>query len=297
MYLSRLKGRIRLHSDGQLNRTQRAAGVVAALRKIIKRPATELRHRDPYQLLVSVVLSAQCTDERINLVTPGLFREFPTVFDMAGVGPEEILTWIRSVTYPNSKSRYLSQLSRMIVDEFGGVVPGSVNELTKLPGVGNKTAQVVASVAFGVPTLAVDTHIFRVSNRLGLVRRDATTPLLVERGLKSLFPQDEWGEIHHLLILHGRYTCTARKPSCTECVAAPFCSYRTKLDRLPDSRPGLDPSRGKFFCATRGHYFDESDMVTDRNGVEQASCPRCGSMNVFLSKSGITARRIKDYRV
>ncbi len=280
-----------------MNRSQCAADVVEALRKIIKRPTTELRHVDPYQLLVAVVLSAQCTDERVNLVTPDLFRAFPTVKDMGGVESEEILPFIRSISYPNSKSRHLSGLSRMIVNDFGGAIPETVRELKTLPGVGQKTAQVVASVAFGVPTLAVDTHIFRVSNRIGLVRADAATPDRVERSLKRLFPRDDWGEVHHLLILHGRYTCTARKPACRECVVSSYCAYKEKLDRLPAPLEGLDPSRGRFFCATRRHYFDDSDLVTDRSGVEQVSCPRCGSMNVFLSKSGETTRRIKDYRV
>ncbi|MCH8276851.1 MAG: endonuclease III [Bacteroidetes bacterium] len=280
-----------------MNRSQCAADVVEALRKIIKRPTTELRHVDPYQLLVAVVLSAQCTDERVNLVTPDLFRAFPTVKDMGRVESEEILPFIRSISYPNSKSRHLSGLSRMIVNDFGGAIPETVRELKTLPGVGQKTAQVVASVAFGVPTLAVDTHIFRVSNRIGLVRDDAATPDRVERSLKRLFPRDDWGEVHHLLILHGRYTCTARKPACRECVVSSCCAYKEKLDRLPAPLEGLDPSRGRFFCATRRHYFDDSDLVTDRSGVEQVSCPRCGSMNVFLSKSGETVRRIKDYRV
>ncbi len=280
-----------------MSRSRRAACAFESLRKVIPAPETELEYADHWQLLVAVVLSAQCTDARVNQVTPTLFEQFPDVQSMARAVPEEIFPWIRSISYPNNKSKHLAGAARLVVNDFGGRVPGTVAELVELPGVGRKTAQVVASVAFGVPTLAVDTHVFRVANRIGLVREDAVTPEKVERQLKRLLPAETWGEAHHLLILHGRYTCTARSPACDSCAASHCCSYKEELDKLPQPLPDLDSNRAKYFCKTRGHYFDDPDRVTDRSGVEQISCPRCGSMNVFLSKSGISTKRIKDYRV
>lgn len=248
-------------------------------------------------MLVAVILSAQCTDARVNQVTPSLFERFPTMHDMARVGHEQVFPFIRSISYPNNKSKHLVGSARMLVDEFEGSVPQTVDELVRLPGVGRKTAQVVASVAFHVPTLAVDTHVFRVANRIGLVTEKATTPDKVEKQLKRLLPPEEWGEAHHLLILHGRYACTARSPQCDSCVASGCCEYKKQLDRLPPPREGLDRRKGTYFCATRSHYFDVPDRVTDRNGVEQIFCPKCGSMNVFLTKSGSTTKQVKDFRV
>lgn len=267
------------------------------MREVIPAPETELEYRDPWQLLVAVILSAQCTDARVNQVTPSLFERFPTANDMAAVTSEEIFPFIRSVSYPNNKSKHLVGSANLLVDEFNGRVPETVDELVRLPGVGRKTAQVVASVAFDVPTLAVDTHVFRVANRIGLVTQEATTPDKVEKQLKRLLPPEDWGEAHHLLILHGRYHCTARSPQCKTCVAAHCCNYKERLDRLPSPLQGLDRRKGKFFCATSSHYFDDPDQVTDRAGVEQISCPRCGSMNVFLSKTGQTTKQVKDFRV
>lgn len=267
------------------------------MRQVIPAPETELDYRDPWQLLVAVILSAQCTDARVNQVTPSLFKRFPTVQDMAAVTHEAVFPLIQSISYPNNKSKHLVGSANLLVDEFDGLVPETVDELVRLPGVGRKTAQVVASVAFNVPTLAVDTHVFRVANRIGLVTENATTPDRVERQLKRLLPAEEWGEAHHLLILHGRYHCTARSPQCDSCVASPCCEYKDRLDRLPPPIQGLDRRKGSYYCATRNHYFDTPDQVTDRSGVEQVSCPRCGSMNVFLSKTGKTTKQVKDYRV
>lgn len=280
-----------------MSRRRRAEQVFDALRKVIPAPETELEYRDPWQLLVAVILSAQCTDARVNQVTPRLFEQFPDVEAMAGVSSDDIFPFIRSISYPNNKAKHLAGSATLLVEEFGGQVPKTVDELVRLPGVGRKTAQVVASVAFDVPTLAVDTHVFRVANRIGIVRDDATTPEKVERQLKRLLPEEEWGEAHHLLILHGRYTCTARSPKCASCVASPHCAYKEALDGLPAPRTGLNASKGAYWCATRKHYFDDPDQVTDRNGVEQVSCPRCGSMNVFMTKSGQTTKQVKDFRV
>ena len=280
-----------------MSRTRRAERVLEALGKVIPAPETELLHENPYELLVAVVLSAQCTDARVNQVTPAFYEAYPDAHALADAEPDDVFPLISSISYPNNKSKHLVGAARMIADEFGGSVPTTVEELKRLPGVGQKTAQVVASVAFGRPTLAVDTHVFRVANRIGLVREDATTPSKVERQLKRILDRKDWGEAHHLLILHGRYTCTARSPRCRECVVSTWCKTYDRIQKLPASLDGLDPSLGRYFCKTRGHYFDDPDQVSDRHGTNQISCPRCGSMNVFHTKTGETTKRVRDYRV
>jgi endonuclease-3 len=254
-------------------------------------------YEDPFELLVAVVLSAQCTDERVNKVTPALFEAYPTAEAMAAAEPEDVYPLIKSISYPNNKSKHLVGAARMLRDDFDGQVPDRVEDLRKLPGVGQKTAQVVSAVAFGQDALAVDTHVFRVANRIGLVKEDATTPARVEKQLKDLLPKETWRDAHHLLILHGRYTCTARNPACETCTVSAWCKTWERMQQLPDPKPGLDTSRGTYFCATRNHYFDDPDRVTDRHGTEQISCPRCGSMNVFLTRTGESTKRVRDYRV
>ena len=279
-----------------MNRTERAAFAIEALRTEIPEPETELHYVDPFQLTVAVVLSAQCTDERVNKVTPALFRAFPTVELLAKAEPEDVFPFIQSVSYPNNKSRHLVGLARRIVSEFDGDVPRDMKDLMSLPGVGRKTAQVVVSVAFEADALPVDTHVFRVANRIGLVK-DATTPLKVERQLKRILPRDAWSEGHHLLILHGRYRCTARSPRCDDCPVLPACRYGAERAALPPRRNDLDPKKGRYFCGTRRHYFDEPDVTSDRYGAPQLCCPRCGSMNVFNTKTGETTKRVRDYRI
>ncbi len=279
-----------------MNRRRRVQQTIAALRDVIPVPETELIHDNPYQLIVSVILSAQCTDERVNLVTPALFDAFPTIWDLARAEAADVYPYIKSVTFPNNKSKHLVSMARKAVDEYGGRVPESVPELTSLQGVGRKTAQVVLAVAFGRPALAVDTHVFRVANRIGLVK-NADTPLKVERQLKRAVPKEQWGEAHHLLILHGRYTCTARNPSCDRCPVKPICLHHERLKRLPDAVSGLNAKKGKYYCKTRGHYFSDADRHTDRFGTEQICCPSCGSMNVFHTGSGESAKKVRDFRV
>jgi endonuclease-3 len=262
---------------------------------MIPSPETELEYVDPFQLLVAVILSAQCTDERVNMVTPELFDAYPDAGSMAEAEPEHIFPFIRSVTYPNNKSKHLVGAARTIVHDFNGNVPDDVPDLVKLPGVGRKTAQVVASVVFDRDALPVDTHVFRVANRIGITR-DASTPLAVERQLKKTIPKEEWSEAHHLLILHGRYTCIARKPDCPSCQASDACLYFERLQRLPEAIPGLDPKLGKYNCATCGRYFSILKERKDRYGTTQAACPTCKSMNVFESKSGKTTKRVQDFR-
>lgn len=185
---------------------------------------TELNYSNPYELLVAVILSAQCTDKRINQVTPALFQRFPDVQALASADADEIFPYIRSVSYPNNKAKHLAGMGKMLLEVFGGEVPSDINELQKLPGVGRKTANVIASVVFDAPAIAVDTHVFRVANRIGLTTR-ATTPLAVEKQLVEYLPQNTLAIAHHWLILHGRYICVARSPKCKICPLTWFCKY------------------------------------------------------------------------
>lgn len=189
---------------------------------------TELEYTDPYELIVSVILSAQCTDKRVNMTTPALFKKFPTAHSLANSTPEEVFPLIRSISYPNNKAKHLVGMAKMLVNEFGGVVPSDVEELQKLPGVGRKTANVVASVVYQKPTMAVDTHVFRVSARIGLTV-NAKSPLQTEMQLIKYIPEDKIAIAHHWLILHGRYVCVARKPKCGECGIKTFCKYYDKI--------------------------------------------------------------------
>lgn len=189
---------------------------------------TELQYESPFQLLVAVVLSAQCTDKRINLVTPTLFRDFPTPAHLAASHFDELFPYIKTVSYPNNKTKHLLGLGKMLVEDFGGEVPETVAELVKLPGVGRKTANVITSVVWNQPNMAVDTHVFRVSKRLGLVTLSAKTPLEVEKQLIRHIPKEYVHTAHHWLILHGRYTCLARRPKCEECTLTHFCRYFEK---------------------------------------------------------------------
>ncbi len=185
---------------------------------------TELQYENPYQLLVAVILSAQCTDKRINQVTPELFKRFPNPETLSASTPEEVFNYIRSVSYPNNKSKHLVGMAQKLVAEFNSVVPSEIEALQTMPGVGRKTANVIASVIFNAPAMAVDTHVFRVSNRLGLTR-NAKTPLAVEKQLVNYLPKDKIHIAHHWLILHGRYTCLARNPKCQICPLTAVCNY------------------------------------------------------------------------
>ena len=188
---------------------------------------TELHYSNPFELLIAVILSAQCTDKRINQVTPALFERYPTPESLAESSVEEVFSYIRSVSYPNNKAKHLVGMAQKLLSEFNGIVPEKVEELVKLPGVGRKTANVISSVVYDKPAMAVDTHVFRVSNRLGLTTR-ATTPLAVEKQLVKFLPIDTIKIAHHWLILHGRYICLARRPKCEECPITHFCKYFEK---------------------------------------------------------------------
>ena len=188
--------------------------------------ASELHYENAYQLLVAVILSAQCTDKRVNMVTTDFFKQYPTPQDLQKAAVEDIYNLIRTVSYPNNKSKHLQGMAKVLVDDFQGVVPDTVEELQKLPGVGRKTANVIASVIFNKPTMAVDTHVFRVSARIGLTT-NAKNPLQTEKQLVNYFSEDIIPLAHHWLILHGRYVCTARKPKCNECGITEVCGYYT----------------------------------------------------------------------
>src|SRR6201985_3386538 len=187
-------------------------------------PVTELHYENPFQLLIAVILSAQCTDKRINQVTPALFERFTTPEELAASTPEEVFTYIRSVSYPNNKAKHLVGMAKMLVEQFNSEVPSDLNDLQKLPGVGRKTANVIASVVFDLPAIAVDTHVFRVANRIGLTT-NARTPLAVEKQLVEYLPEQTLAIAHHWLILHGRYICVARNPKCEICPISWFCKY------------------------------------------------------------------------
>ncbi len=184
---------------------------------------TELHYQDPFQLLVAVILSAQCTDKRVNLITPPLFVDYPTAEAMAQATPELIFEYIKSVSYPNNKAKHLVGMAQMLLRDFHGEVPGTMEELIKLPGVGRKTANVIQAVVFNKAAMAVDTHVFRVSHRIGLVSKKCTTPFAVEKELMKFIPHEIIPTAHHWLILHGRYVCTARNPKCMECGLKEYC--------------------------------------------------------------------------
>ena len=185
---------------------------------------TELHYTNPYELIVAVILSAQCTDKRVNLITPEFFKQFPDAETLAVSTPEAVFEVIRSCTYPNNKAKHLVGMAAMLVSDFEGKVPDNIEDLQKLPGVGRKTANVVASVVYNLPALAVDTHVFRVSARIGLTS-GAKTPLETEKQLLQYIPENLLSIAHHWLILHGRYVCMARKPDCEHCGISKFCKY------------------------------------------------------------------------
>ena len=206
-----------------MNKKERYAYILEYFRQEMPEVQTELEFGSIFQLLVAVILSAQCTDKRINQVTPYLFRRFPDAKTMAEADVEDILEYIRSVSYPNAKADHLSKMSRILVEQHQGEVPADMNQLLDLPGVGRKTANVIQSVAFGKSTMAVDTHVFRVSHRLGLVSQTADTPYKVELELVKHIPSEDIPRAHHWLLLHGRYVCTSRRPHCEHCALSGIC--------------------------------------------------------------------------
>ncbi len=206
--------------------------VLSYFRELHPEVTTELEFGSVFQLLVAVVLSAQCTDKRVNQVTPELFAHYPNAQAMAGADESEIYEYVKSVSYPNAKARHLVELSRMLVDEYGGEVPNDFDALLRLPGVGRKTANVMQAVAFGQSAMPVDTHVYRVSHRLGLVPSTADTPLKVEKMLVKHIPAEDLARAHHWLLLHGRYVCTSRKPHCDKCELSNICPKKIENSKL-----------------------------------------------------------------
>lgn len=203
---------------------ERYKGVIEWFQKNMPVAETELHYKNPFQLLVAVILSAQCTDKRINMVTPALFDAYPSPEAMAKASVDDIYEYIKSVTFPNNKAKSLVGMANALVDLYGGEVPSDMESLVKIPGVGRKTANVILSVIFNKAAMAVDTHVFRVSNRIGLTN-DSPNPLVTEKTLLKHIPSALVGKAHHWLILHGRYVCMARKPKCMECGISPYCKY------------------------------------------------------------------------
>lgn len=189
---------------------------------------SELHFQDAYQLLVATILAAQCTDKRVNMVTPQLFSAYPTVRDLSNATEDKILTFIKSISYPNNKAKHLVAMGRMVVSKFNGEIPNNLRDLVSLPGVGRKTANVVLAFAFAQPAMPVDTHVFRVAHRLGLVSDKAKTPEMVEKQLVDQVPVQYLCKMHHWLLLHGRYVCLARKPQCYQCPLSDICSSKNK---------------------------------------------------------------------
>ncbi len=211
-----------------MTKKERFKHVIAWFQENMPVAETELDYTNPYELLVAVILSAQCTDKRVNQLTPALFEKYPDVFALSEATSDDIFEFIRSCSYPNNKAKHLAGMARMLVDDFQGEVPDDMNELQKLPGVGRKTANVIVSVVFDKPAMAVDTHVFRVSERIGLTYR-SKTPLETEKQLVAEIPEKLLPIAHHWLILHGRYVCLARKPKCAKCGLQEYCKYFQKI--------------------------------------------------------------------
>lgn len=209
---------------------ERYAGVIGHFMAEKPEPQTELTYRNPYELLVAVILSAQCTDKRVNMITPPLFEAYPTPQALAEASADDIFGYIRSCSYPNNKTRSLMGMARTLVERFGGEVPSTIDELLTIPGVGRKTANVILAVVYDKPAMAVDTHVFRVSERIGLTT-GSRSPLQTEQQLMKHIPRELVTRAHHWLILHGRYVCKARRPECMECGVRPWCRHYQQLTR------------------------------------------------------------------
>ena len=219
-----------------MTKKERYAYVIDWFQRNMPEAETELNYGNPYELLVAVILSAQCTDKRVNMVTPGLFKKFPTPQKLAKAGFDDVEPYIRSISFANNKTRHLIGMAQMLMDKYNGEVPDTIEQLTELPGVGRKTANVIVSVVFGKPGMAVDTHVFRVSARIGLTT-NAKTPLQTEEQLVANIPEELLPIAHHWLILHGRYICIARRPKCEACGLKPACKfYKTDMKAIVEGK-------------------------------------------------------------
>ncbi len=214
-----------------MKKQERYKGVIDYFLEHVPVAETELYYENPFQLLVAVILSAQCTDKRVNLTTPSIFKKYPTPQKMAKASFDDLFPLIKSISYPNNKTKHLIGMSQLLLDNFKGEVPMTIQELVTLPGVGRKTANVITSVIDQQPNMAVDTHVYRVSRRIGLVPQTATTPLAVEKELIKNIPSELVHKAHHWLILHGRYACLARSPKCDQCGIQSYCKYYQKMNK------------------------------------------------------------------
>ncbi len=215
-----------------MKKQARYQGVIDYFLANVPEAETELTYDNPFQLLVAVILSAQCTDKRVNLTTPGIFKKYPNPATMSKASFDDLFSLVRSISYPNNKTKHLIGMSQLLMDAFNGAVPMTIEDLVKLPGVGRKTANVITSVIDQQPNMAVDTHVFRVSRRIGLVPMTAKTPLAVEKGLIKNIPSELVHKAHHWLILHGRYTCLARSPKCNTCSITEFCKFYAATNKI-----------------------------------------------------------------
>jgi endonuclease-3 len=207
-----------------MTKQERYKAIIAWFEENMPEVATELHYISPFQLLIATMLAAQCTDKRVNMITPALFEAFPTPEVLAASNKETVFEYIKGISYPNSKAKHLVEMAQLLVRDYQGQVPSKMEDLLKLPGVGRKTANVISSIIFDIPALAVDTHVFRVSNRIGLTD-NSKTPLETEKELTKYIPKKLWSKAHHWLILHGRYVCIARKPLCENCGLKNYCKY------------------------------------------------------------------------
>ena len=223
-----------------MRKKERYERIVAWFRENRPVAETELHYSNPFELLIAVILSAQCTDKRVNLITPPLFRDFPTPEALAATTPEVVYEYIRSVSYPNNKAKHLVGMAQMLVREFQSEVPDTLEQLVRLPGVGRKTANVIQSVVFNKAAMAVDTHVFRISHRLGLVSDKCTTPLSVEKELVKYIPASDIPIAHHWLILHGRYVCQARSPQCDNCGLQMMCKFHERQYKVTLEREKME---------------------------------------------------------
>jgi endonuclease III len=208
-----------------MTRKERYSFIIDWFEKNMPVAETELEYEDPYELIVAVILSAQCTDKRVNMTTPAIFKKYPTVVALSKATFDELFPFIKSISYPNNKTKHLIGMANKVVNEFNGQIPMTVDELMELPGVGRKTANVITSVVDKQPNMAVDTHVFRVSKRIGLVTQTANSPFAVEKELVKNIPESLIHKAHHWLILHGRYICVARNPKCEQCGLRPACRF------------------------------------------------------------------------
>lgn len=223
----------------RLTKKERFRKVIDYFQEVLPEPETELIYTDPYELIVAVILSAQCTDKRVNMITPAFLKRFPAAESLASATVEQVYELIKSCSYPNNKAKHLIGMARVLVNEFNNVVPADVELLQKLPGVGRKSANVIAAVIYRMPVMPVDTHVFRVSKRIGLTP-SAKTPLRTEIQLTRNFPSELIAKAHHWLILHGRYVCTARNPKCGKCGLTEICDYYKKTDKNKNSQKNVN---------------------------------------------------------